>query len=194
MEKNRSQTEQRLMDAADQLITEKGFERLGVNAVAEKAGVDKKLIYRYFGSLDGLINECLQRNDFWANVPEGLPQAVEMKDYAKEVFRQQIRHFRENRIMTRLSRWELSNQNDFVDELRQKREDIGLERITTISRMLGMEQKEVAGIASVITAGITYLAMLKENCRYYNGIDIQSGEGWEDIAEGIDKIIDSLIQ
>jgi Transcriptional regulator len=194
MEKNRTHTEQRLIDATNGLITDKGFEKLGINAIAEKAGVDKKLIYRYFGSLDGLINECLKRNDFWANVPEGLPQATEMKDYAKEIFRQQIKHFRENSIMNRLSRWELSNQNDFVDELRQKRENTGLERIATVSRTLGMDRKEVAGVTSLITAGITYLAMLKENCRYYNGIDIQSDEGWEEIAESVDKIIDSLIQ
>ncbi|MDR2916592.1 MAG: TetR/AcrR family transcriptional regulator [Tannerella sp.] len=46
MEKNRSQTEQRLINAVEELIIEKGFEKLGIRAVAEKAGVDKTLIYR----------------------------------------------------------------------------------------------------------------------------------------------------
>ena len=37
-------------------MTEKGFASVGVNAIASAAGVDKQLIYYYFGGLDGLIN------------------------------------------------------------------------------------------------------------------------------------------
>ena len=52
--RNRKATEQRLLSAIQELIEESGFEKLGINAVASKAGVSKMLIYRYFGSLDGL--------------------------------------------------------------------------------------------------------------------------------------------
>ena len=50
--RNRKATEQRLLSAIQELIEESGFEKLGINAVASKAGVSKMLIYRYFGSLD----------------------------------------------------------------------------------------------------------------------------------------------
>ena len=53
--KNRQTTEMNLIKAVDELIEENGFEGLGINAVAAKAGVSKMLIYRYFNSLDGLI-------------------------------------------------------------------------------------------------------------------------------------------
>ena len=53
--RNRKATEQRLLSAIQELIEESGFEKLGINAVASKAGVSKMLIYRYFGSLDGLV-------------------------------------------------------------------------------------------------------------------------------------------
>lgn len=53
--KNRQVTELILIKAVDELIEEKGFEGLGINAVAAKAGVSKMLIYRYFNSLEGLI-------------------------------------------------------------------------------------------------------------------------------------------
>lgn len=193
MERNRIQTEQRLIDAVDYIIKEKGFEKLGVNAVAGQAGVDKKLIYRYFGSLDGLIYECLKRNDFWMNVPSDLPHFSELKKYAKKLFRDQIQHLRENHILNRLARWELSHNNNIVNEIRQKREEIGLERLALIGDLTPLTPKELAAIVTIITAGITYLGILEENCRYYNGVNIQSDEGWDDLAKGIDKIIDSLI-
>ena len=53
--KNRELTEFALLNAVNTLIEDEGFENLGVNAVAAKAGVSKMLIYRYFDSLDGLI-------------------------------------------------------------------------------------------------------------------------------------------
>ncbi len=53
--RDRDATQAAILDAAQLLIAEEGFESLGVNAVARRAGCDKQLIYRYFGGLDGLI-------------------------------------------------------------------------------------------------------------------------------------------
>ena len=46
MSKNRELTELAFLKAIDDLIEEDGFENLGVNAVAAKAGLSKMLIYR----------------------------------------------------------------------------------------------------------------------------------------------------
>ncbi len=52
--RNRDETEARILDAALDVLTTEGFGAFGVNAVARRAGCDKKLIYRYFDGLDGL--------------------------------------------------------------------------------------------------------------------------------------------
>ena len=44
--KNRENTERRILAAVDRIVAEKGFEGIGVNAVAQEAGVAKMLIYR----------------------------------------------------------------------------------------------------------------------------------------------------
>ena len=46
------------------MIAENGFEAIGVNAIANKSGVSKILIYRYFGSVEGLLAAYLHQNDF----------------------------------------------------------------------------------------------------------------------------------
>lgn len=192
MEKNREITEKKLIDAIGELIEDKGFEKVGVNAVSEKAGVSKMLIYRYFGSLDKLIYEYVKRNDFWINVPMEFPDLPELKDYFKSMFRENIVQFRENIALKRLRRWELSSNHPIVVELRAQREANGVRIIEHISRVTGQPVDEVAAIASHINATITYLSLLEENCRMYNGIDIQSDEGWEQIARGIDILIDII--
>ena len=52
--RNRAQTEGRLRKAVEALLVEGGFGALTPSAVARRAGVDKMLIYRYFGDLAGL--------------------------------------------------------------------------------------------------------------------------------------------
>ncbi len=52
-ERDRQQSEEKLINAVGELIEEIGFENLGINQVAKKAGFSKNLIYRYFESLDG---------------------------------------------------------------------------------------------------------------------------------------------
>ena len=54
--RNRDKTTQRIVEALEVVIAEHGLEGVGVNRVAEKAGVSKVLIYRYFGGIDGLMH------------------------------------------------------------------------------------------------------------------------------------------
>ncbi len=54
MTRNRTDTSQRILNAAFDLLTTEGFAGFGINSVARAAGCDKKLIYRYFDGLEGL--------------------------------------------------------------------------------------------------------------------------------------------
>ena len=130
--KNRQATEQLLLEAVNRLVEQDGFEGLGINAVATQAGVSKMLIYRYFGSLNGLIAAYIRRYDFWINVRPELPGRERLGDFIKELFRQQIAALRNNYTLRRLCRWELSTDNEPVEELRKSRESKGLWLIDTV--------------------------------------------------------------
>ena len=72
MPRNRQLTESRIREAAIALLQERGFEDWGVNAIARQAGVDKVLIYRYFDSVEGLLETIVQETAFWPD-PDSLP-------------------------------------------------------------------------------------------------------------------------
>ena len=124
--KNRQATEMTLITAVNDIIEESGFEGLGINAVAAKAKVSKMLIYRYFNSLDGLIAAYIQQNDYWINFDEELPDQAHLAAFIKQIFKRQIMWLRENYTLKRLYRWELTTDNKFVKELRNKREEKGI--------------------------------------------------------------------
>ncbi|MGB0744931.1 MAG: TetR/AcrR family transcriptional regulator [Opitutales bacterium] len=58
--RSRANTELRFQDAVNELITESGCAQLGINLLAQIAGSDKVLIYRYFGGLDGLLQRVAE--------------------------------------------------------------------------------------------------------------------------------------
>ena len=49
-------------------------------------------------------------------------------------------------------------------------------------------------MASIITAAISYLTLLEENCQVYNGLKIQQESGWEELEEGINLLVDLWLQ
>lgn len=190
-EKDKDYTKQKLLDAVGVVINRDGFEKVGVNIVANEAKVSKILIYRYFGSLDNLIIEYLSENDFWINFSIDLPKDDNLRDFLKRMFRGQITQLRENKLMGRLHRWELITNNSVIEKLRLKRESKGITLITIVSQLAQHPQEEVAALATILSASITYLTILSEQCPIYNGIDLQNKSGWDQITKGIDLLIDA---
>ena len=192
--KNRQTTEMNLIKAVDELIEENGFKGLGINAVAAKAGVSKMLIYRYFNSLDGLIAAYIQQHDYWINFDEQLPDEEHIGEFIKEIFKRQIAMLRQSYTLRRLYRWELTSNNTFIKELREKREAKGVWLVDAVSKLSKHPQKETAAMASILTAAISYLSLLEENCPVFNGINIQTEDGWKELEEGINILIDIWLE
>lgn len=188
--KDRELTQRKILDAVGYIIVNEGFEKVGVNAVSKKAGVSKMLIYRYFGGLDELIAQYILQKDYWINITADPKNSVDMHLSIKRLFREQIAQLREDITLKRLYRWELSTNNPITNQLRSKREENGCRLIKIISELTRSQEKEVASLASILSASISYLVLLEELNPTYNGIDLQSDKGWEQIAQGIDLIVD----
>lgn len=193
-ERDRDNTEERLMGAVGELIVEVGFENLGINQVAKQAGFSKNLIYRYFDSLDGLIYAYMKKHDFWLNAPLEQPDISDIKGYLKAFYRREIAEYRGNIVLKRLKRWELSSDKDFVVEIRAQREKKGVQFMEMMSGFAKIDKEQLQAISTLMDAGISYLAILEDNCRMYNDIDIQSDKGWGQIIKGIDMLIDIMIK
>ena len=192
--RNREATEKRLLDTIGQMIAENGFEKIGVNAVAARSGVSKILIYRYFGSVEGLIAAYIQQHDFWINFSFEFPGREQLPAFLKKMFQGQIEQLRNNPTLKRLYRWELFSDNEMIVKLREQREKTGVELIDIVTGLTGFPRKEIEVMATFLTASITYLVMLEEFCPVYNGIAINQDAGWQQISDEIDAIIDRFFE
>lgn len=192
--RDRELTEKKILDAVGEIIREEGFEKVGVNLVAQKAGVSKMLIYRYFGSIDDLIARYVLEKDYWVNISTERLDIQDLGAFIKKVFREQIAMLRKDITMRRLYRWELSTDHPVIEQLREKRETNGCRLIEMATGLIDAPQKEIAALASIVAASISYMTLLEEVLPVYNSVNLQTDEGWEQIALGIDLIVDLWMQ
>lgn len=192
--KSREQTESKILEAVASIVESDGFEKLGINTIALKANVSKMLIYRYFGGLEELVARFIVQKDYWANTDTLILNPHSVGDSIKSMFRNQIEQLRNDVTLRRLCRWELSCHNASIDRLRDKREENGCNLIKVVSRLTGCSNSEVASLASILSASISYLTLIEDQCLTYNGIALQTDKGWEQIAQGVDVIVDLWIK
>src|SRR5687768_6931545 len=57
----RVEREEQMLAAAMELFTERGFANVSMDAIAERTGITKPLIYSYFGSKQNLYATCIRR-------------------------------------------------------------------------------------------------------------------------------------
>ena len=63
MAKTQTSTRERIVSAASRLFYSEGIRAVGVDAVAEKAGVTKRTLYYHFTSKDELVAAYLEARD-----------------------------------------------------------------------------------------------------------------------------------
>ena len=192
--KNREQTEEKILEAVGSIIENQGFEKVGINAIATEAGVSKMLIYRYFGGVEELIAQYLIQKDYWANTDAAIINPEAVGDSIKSMFRRQVEQLRNDITLRRLYRWELFTDNQNIRQLRNRREENGCRIIKMVSALTGCPDAQVAALASILSSSISYLALLESQCQSYNGICLQTDEGWNQLMQGIEMIIDLWIK
>ena len=69
--RDRPATEAGIVAAAERLLLAQGWTGLNVQTLAAEAGVDRKLIYRYFEGVEGVVERLAGRLDLWLGQDPG---------------------------------------------------------------------------------------------------------------------------
>jgi AcrR family transcriptional regulator len=190
MARNRPLTESRLREAVESLMVEGGFAALTPSAVGRRAGVDKMLIYRYFGDLPGLVRSIANAPDFFPSfqdwcgddpaallaLPPGDRAAIMLERYAAALLARPV--------VLELMVWELVERNDLTAIMEESRETLGL-RLMAEMFPDAADPERLRGAAAVLTAGLAYLALRRRKIRWYGGLDLKSDDGWRAISAAI---------
>lgn len=196
--RDREATREKLIQAVGTLLARKGFQALGINSVAREAGVDKVLIYRYFGGLPQLIRAFGREGDFWPGPEEimgATPESVMALAPAERfvaLARGYSRAIRRRPLTLEIMAWEMVERNDLTVELENIRED-AMERLIGDIAPKDGRGLDIEAVSALMGAAINYLAVRSRHISIFSGLsELDQPEGWDRLEAAMALIIRRL--
>lgn len=188
--RNRATTEERLKEAVKVLIVQGGFGALTPGAVARQAGVDKMLIYRYFGGIEGLVMALAQAPGFFPDLEElaggdlAAARALPLAERVAAVTRAYAQALMRRPVVLEMMVWEMVERNALTAIMEEQREIQGLRIGAELFGDTG-NADETNAVAAILGAAMSYLVLRRRKIRLFNGIDLHSEEGWERLEAAV---------
>lgn len=196
--RNKDVTKRKLVKAVGKVIASVGFQQLGVNMVAREAGVDKKLIYRYYHGLPGLVGEYAQTLDFWPSAEElvgadrDLVREMEPHKLMSMFFKRYLQAILSRPYTLEILAWEAIERNELTKTLEEVRVKTALEFFELMEQE-PPEDVDLTALVLFMAGAINFLAVRSRNHRTLGGVDLQTEEGWERIENTIDQLLEGVL-
>ena len=197
--RKRQGTEQRLIAAVGAVLEASGVKGIGVNRIAAEAGVDKALIYRYFGGLTGLLTAYGETAAFWPDLDELLgPSKGDLHTLgngklAARILSNYAEALRRRPVTRALLAWECVERTPLtaaLEAVRERRSDELFAALETIGIPLAPHLKTAAVLFS---AALQYLVIRADSLEIYGGLDIGDDAGWKAIKTHIECIFETML-
>jgi AcrR family transcriptional regulator len=188
--RDRERTKGKILKAVGEVIEQFGTEKVGVNLIARTAGVNKVLIYRYFESVDGLMEQYVKSGEYASTMGEeyiesmnSIPPEERNKALVK-LMGTFLADLRERKATRDLLRWEIGTGKSMLSEARNQ-------VATRIAEKIGElpNYKDTSALMAFLTAGIYYMTIATDYRDKMIDVDLHSEEGWK----RIEKVIESII-
>ncbi len=195
MMRDRDKTSQKILQAVGRLLARAGFAGIGVNALAREAGIDKVLIYRYFGGLPELLRAFAEKGDFWPTIGQLLQRPLadfhSLAEMGEALLKGHLRELRRRPVTQEIMRWELHERNELTEELARYRERQGIEIMDLLPKTPGPRGAafDYAAMAALIHAGLTYLVLRSKTADVYMGVDLTDEAGWRRLENAISGLL-----
>jgi hypothetical protein len=95
------------------------------------AGLDRRLITLYFGTIETLIETYVRGNDFWIQAADSAAQTLNaeprepIQDLINSVLQNQLDYFLHDEEMQKIVLWQISQSTKIMSEVCEAREQVG---------------------------------------------------------------------
>lgn len=191
-------TRKRLIEAVGKVMARDGFEGLGVNQVAREAGVDKKLIYRYFHGLTELVAAYGRTVEFWPPACELLgPDANRLRSLPPDqvmslFFKRYMRAILARPQTLEILAWEAMERNDLTRQLEPVRAQSALEFFEYMDQD-PPEDVDLTALVLLMYGAVNFLAVRSRKHLSLGGVDVSSEEGWARVDACIDQVMSKVL-
>lgn len=193
---NKERTMGKLIAAVGEVLTEKGYTGLTISNISKCAGVDRKLISLYFGSVNNLIETYIKGKDYWVSATMealenfGSAPSDGSKGFLESLLFNQMDDFLENVEMQKAVIWQISEKSKIMSHVANEREKLSALFFAFADRELEGKDVDLRAISSLLVAGIYYLVLHAKNTdSTFCEIDLSNKEGMERIRNAVKTIL-----
>lgn len=192
--RDRAATEARILDAAQRILTDLGPSGFGVNAVARAADVDKQLIYRYFGGLDGLLEALGERIALWwqDRLSDGgaEPPPATYCELIERLALRLLFILRREPLALQSTLWELTDRSGLARALSASRTRV---HAAWMARMRGEipvpEGIDAPAVNAMLIASISYTVLASQASGAVVGMPSGDDQTWQRIEDAILRLV-----
>lgn len=198
--RNEADKRERLLKAVGDTLAEHGYEGLGLNRIALRAGVSKPMVYRYFGGLNGLLKVYIENTDVWLpyfrslELPDS-PTIEELKRCFIQMLQDQFRFFRGNQEMQKLILWQISAYNAHMRTACEAREQEGIRLLQLADAHFRGSGISLKAVMALLVGGL-YFNVLHESADAGTmaGIDLKNERDFEAMLEAMAQVVESAFR
>lgn len=193
---NKERTMSKLIQSVGSVLEKEGYTGLSISNISKAAGVDRKLITVYFGTVDNLIETYIKGKDYWVSATVGAMKALAnsstggSRPFLETLLLDQIDHFIEDEEMQKVVLWQISEKSDIMSHVTQNRERMSALFFPFSDKEFEGKNIDLRGISSLLVAGIYYLVLhSKTTDSTFCEIDITTKVGMNRIREAVKTIL-----
>ena len=181
-EERRRRTEAHILEAAQELFAEMGFERATIRAVASRAGIDPALVMQYFGSKEGLFAAAAR----WSHEHETVLSAPRA-EVARAALADLLQRFEGDEGGREAAVALMRNCLTHPEANRIMRDEVMCDRAAAVARTLGGDDAELR--AGLLGACLIGLGM----ARYLLEIPSVAGASRDDVERLMEPVLQALV-
>ncbi|HWW38837.1 TetR/AcrR family transcriptional regulator [Pedobacter sp.] len=192
--KNKERTKLKFIEAVGKIIREEGYAGLKLKKIVDTAGVDRKLLYHYFGSIDNLVETYVRQKDYYADFDRNVNELLRSvkgeysTDLIKGVMHEHLHSFSKDVDMQQAILWHLNGGNPAINDVYEQREKIGGIFLDLAEPNFAAVDIDIKARIAIIVTGIYFMVLNKKSL--ICGIDLKTTEGIARIRNEISNIIE----
>lgn len=195
---DKERSTQKLIEGVGTIIRTKGYTGLSATNIAKAAGLSRRLITLYFGTVDNLIETYVRGKDYWLAASG---DAVDMiknntgentKQILDCLLQNQMDYFFSNEEMQKTIIWQISESTQIMKEVCEERELLSKFFFALSDKELKGKNIDLRATSALLVAGIYYLVLhAKSTDTLFCEIDLRTPEGMVRIKKAISLILES---
>lgn len=195
---DKEKSKQRLVEAVGTIIKSKGYTGLNPTNISKAAGLDRRLITLYFGTIDNLIETYVKGKDYWLAASGNTAEMIKnntgenTRPILESLLQNQLEYFFKEEEMQKIVLWQISQSTRLMKEVCDQRELLSKNFFALSDIELSGRNLDLRAVSALLVAGVYYLVLhAKSTDSLFCEIDINSPEGMQRIKEAISLILEN---